>query len=378
MSKINSAESIRGLACLAVVFSHFSLTYLPELHNFDNLTGIGNSFTNWLYHSPFAFFYSGTSAVFIFFVLSGYVLSYAILSKGSVNKKILSMSLKRYPRLAIPVVISCILYSVILANINIDTSKVFWLKDYGRVNSIYESVYQGLFESFLFGSSTINFVLWTMQVELLASFVIFFLLYILNNSKFYIFIFLSIACPLIMLLVSAKMFLGTMSFVIGMYIYLYGKNIPKILLFPSLILGLYFAGAHNDSNSYRLFINIFGNKTYTLFNFMSGVLIVAGVLLNTHVSKLLDNKILIYLGKISFSIYLLHTIFLYALSIPLFNILVSNGLNFNIAVIATFITSVTVLIISANYYSKFIDDFSIYVCNKLENFVFKKRNQLLN
>ncbi len=67
MSKINSAESIRGLACLAVVFSHFSLTYLPELHNFDNLTGIGNSFTNWLYHSPFAFFlFRHISSLYLF------------------------------------------------------------------------------------------------------------------------------------------------------------------------------------------------------------------------------------------------------------------------------------------------------------------------
>lgn len=41
--KINAAESIRGLACLAVVLSHLSL----------------------------AFFYSGTGAVFVFFVLSG-------------------------------------------------------------------------------------------------------------------------------------------------------------------------------------------------------------------------------------------------------------------------------------------------------------------
>lgn len=378
MSKINSAESIRGLACLAVVFSHFSLTYFPSMHNFDKLIGVGNNFTNWLYHSPFAFFYSGTSAVFIFFVLSGYVLSYAILSKGSINKKIMSMSIKRYPRLAIPVFISCILYYFVLININVDTSKVFWLKDYGQVTSLYETIYQGLFASFLFGNSAINFVLWTMQVELLASFIIFFLLYLLNNSKFYFFVILSIVCPIPMILISTKMFLGTTSFILGMYLYLYGKKIPKILIFTSLILGLYFAGAHNDSNSYRLFINFFGDKTYTLLNFMSGVLIVAGVLLNAYVSKLLDNKFLIYLGKISFSIYLLHTIFLYAFSIPLFNILVNNGLSYNVSAFTTFITLVTLLIISANYYSKFIDDFSIYFCNKIENFVLQKRNQILN
>jgi hypothetical protein len=34
-NKINAAESIRGLACLAVVLSHLSLTFFPQMHHFD-------------------------------------------------------------------------------------------------------------------------------------------------------------------------------------------------------------------------------------------------------------------------------------------------------------------------------------------------------
>ena len=33
--KLNAVESIRGLACLAVVFSHLSLSFYPYLHHFD-------------------------------------------------------------------------------------------------------------------------------------------------------------------------------------------------------------------------------------------------------------------------------------------------------------------------------------------------------
>ena len=35
-SKLNAVESIRGLACLAVVFSHLSLSFYPYLHHFDD------------------------------------------------------------------------------------------------------------------------------------------------------------------------------------------------------------------------------------------------------------------------------------------------------------------------------------------------------
>ena len=79
MSKINAAESIRGLACLAVVFSHLAMSFFPYLHHFDPKDQADPNWVSWVHHSPFAFVYSGDAAVFVFFVLSGYVLSYALL-----------------------------------------------------------------------------------------------------------------------------------------------------------------------------------------------------------------------------------------------------------------------------------------------------------
>ena len=72
-NKINAAESIRGLACLAVVLSHLSLTFFPQMHHFDLSVVPQYPFFDQLYHSPFAFFYSGTGAVFFFFVLSAII-----------------------------------------------------------------------------------------------------------------------------------------------------------------------------------------------------------------------------------------------------------------------------------------------------------------
>ena len=85
MAKLNAAESIRGLACLAVVFSHLSLSFYPYLHHFSPDDRAHGSWDYFIHHSPFAFWYSGTAAVFVFFVLSGFVLSYAILAPSAHN-----------------------------------------------------------------------------------------------------------------------------------------------------------------------------------------------------------------------------------------------------------------------------------------------------
>jgi peptidoglycan/LPS O-acetylase OafA/YrhL len=102
MAKLNAAESIRGLACLAVVFSHLSLSFYPYLHHFSPDDRAHGHWDYFMHHSPFAFWYSGTAAVFVFFVLSGFVLSYAILRHDDVPRKVTEMAIKRYPRLAIP------------------------------------------------------------------------------------------------------------------------------------------------------------------------------------------------------------------------------------------------------------------------------------
>ncbi|MGL2972373.1 acyltransferase family protein [Acinetobacter nosocomialis] len=367
MSKINSAESIRGLACMAVVFSHMSLIYFPFLHNFESRNSSENLIIDALHHSPFGFLFSGTAAVYVFFVLSGFVLSYAILSKQNVNEKILSMAIKRYPRLGIPALLSCILIYFVLYLIDIDKSQVsYWMQDYGQSGTLLNAVYEGTIGAFIFGESTLNFVLWTMQVELLASLGLFALLYAYNNSSKYIFYILSLIIPFLFLSISIKLFLGMFSFIGGMYLYLYGKKLPSLLTIPSLILGLYFAGIHVTSASYSLITSILGSKSYQLLNFLSGFLIVYGVLFNERISSFLDNKSLVLLGKLSFSIYLLHVICLYAISIPLFNIL-NEYLGYNLAAILASICSIALILIFANYYSKYVDDLSIKVANKIES-----------
>ncbi|MFT4020946.1 MAG: acyltransferase family protein, partial [Acinetobacter sp.] len=158
MGKLNAAESIRGLACLAVVFSHLSLSFYPYLHKFGRDDHARGQWDYFIHHSPFAFWYSGTAAVFVFFVLSGYVLTYAILKNQNVPKKVLEMSLKRYPRLAIPAFGSCIL--IWLAFSLTDISSLWinsWLRSFTTENiTLTQAAYEGTIGAFLFAESSTN------------------------------------------------------------------------------------------------------------------------------------------------------------------------------------------------------------------------------
>jgi peptidoglycan/LPS O-acetylase OafA/YrhL len=64
-------ESIRGLAAVQVLLLHVFDAFWPDLVS-ENVTG---GFGWYVHLSPLYFLYDGHSAVFIFFVLSGYVLS---------------------------------------------------------------------------------------------------------------------------------------------------------------------------------------------------------------------------------------------------------------------------------------------------------------
>ena len=365
MAKLNAAESIRGLACLAVVFSHLSLSFYPYLHHFSPDDQAHGKWDYFIHHSPFAFWYSGTAAVFVFFVLSGFVLSYAILKNPNVPKKVLEMSLKRYPRLAIPAFGSCILAWATLSFTSFNSDLVNdWFQSYATQTVTFtQAAYEGSIGAFLFADSSSNWVLWTMQIELFGSILLFVLLLLYHYQKALFFIG-SILLPLLGFLINERFFLGLFSFVIGCYMYLYGRKIPTPMGWLMFLAGLYLAGAHNSSHAYHWIYNILKWRTYDYCNFFSGILIVYSILLCERLSLAFDRPVLIYLGKLSFSIYLLHMMMIYLVCLPIFNLLMGLHLSYDLSVLLAVTASLVAIFISAAIYSRYVDDFSVKVSNR--------------
>lgn len=365
-NKINAAESIRGLACLAVVFSHLSLTFFPQMHSFDLSTAPQYSFFAQLHNSPLAFFYSGTGAVFVFFVLSGYVLSLSSLKKPNTAEQLKKSLVKRYPRLAIPAFLSCII-AYLVCFVPVDVSHV---SEWGAALAnphpmLTTALYEGSIGAFLFGDSSYNWVLWTMQIELLGSLVIYFASYFYTKLPIVCAIFLILSVTTAYM-ISQTVLLGILSFILGMGLFLYAAELgttASILLF---LIGLYLCGVHNTSFSYQFFTSFLGEKSYDYLNFIGGFCIVYAVLKGKRLAQFFDQHFLVFLGKVSFSIYLIHLAVLYALGIPFFNLLhVQLDFSYlNAALWASLFTTI-ISIALAKPYSHFVDDVAIKVSNRL-------------
>lgn len=71
-------DGLRGIAAVAVVLTHL-VPLAPSLHPVYSAEWqySYDSWQQWLVHSPLHFWWMGEEAVFVFFVLSGFVLTLA-------------------------------------------------------------------------------------------------------------------------------------------------------------------------------------------------------------------------------------------------------------------------------------------------------------
>ena len=142
-------EGLRGIAAFAVVLCHYySLYYLPLDDNANRA----------VIHSPVMAAFNGQLDVSVFFVLSGYVLTAKYF--GAKDRTIiLNMAAARYPRLAIPALVSLLIAYVVatlgwfnqyLAKMQILSSLGFgpdaWWEP---VSSVRAAIYEGLFGIFI-------------------------------------------------------------------------------------------------------------------------------------------------------------------------------------------------------------------------------------
>lgn len=303
--KLVYLDSIRGLASLAVVLSHLALMYFPFLHNFSNAPIAGEyPVQRWIHNSPFGFFYSGTAAVYIFFVMSGIVLS---LSSANNSYPLANNILSRYARLAIPAIASCLLayavFTVVRETHLLQASNFINNETKIREPGLFNAIYFGAVKAIvnLRGAIQYNPVLWTMAIEFYGSLLIF----IAYKSRKPL-LTMSLL-TLLFLAINLHVFLGMLSFLVGMFM---KERMPVIennkISGLMIIVGLYFAGAHISSSSYTLFTLALGNNVYEILNFFAGILIVWGVMLNGYVQSWLSTKALVKFGELSFPLYLTH------------------------------------------------------------------------
>lgn len=382
IQKVGAVECIRGLACLMVLLSHLSLTFYPQLHNFANQAFQAQGVQSFLYHSPLGFVYSGTAAVFIFFVLSGYILTYVAYKGTDIPQRVLSMSIKRYPRLMFPACVSCLLAFYLLSHYRVDTHALSpWINEYRLSThaSLLDAFYTGVVKVFtVTGINPYNPVLWTMKVELVGSLLIFLFIFIRIQKKtkcWYYAVDSIILLSCVLLLCSnwlvPQFSYGIIGFVLGYLSALYGRNISNTFAYLLLFFGLYLAGYHENSASYQWLSIFFTHNSYVLANFLASPLIVYAVLFNSQFKMRCSQPLTLFLGKVSFAAYLLHMMLLVTLSAYIFNSLYQQGINYDIAAITSILVSIPLMYLFAWIFYCLIDRYSLRVSRLLVKILLK-------
>lgn len=388
--KIAYIDGLRGLAAVLVMFSHFLITFFPAIVYLSQPMVHVSNIELFLRYSPLDLLFSNSAAVPIFFVLSGYVLTYKFFRTNDfvVKKNVyLGGAIKRYPRLMIPSLFSILLVFVFM-NLgllyNLQASAITLNLDVGHywnfTPNIFDALRQGLWDAYFSGNvntMTYNGVLWTMGVEFTGSLLVFAFLALFGEFKYRRLLYV----PLLFF------FMGSfyMGFILGLLladIYNSNDNKPyllknKYLILAILLFGLYLC-SWNGLIWYDRLFNEFFNILIASYNRgiiyanIGACLILASLLSSEFLQYLMSIKLLQFLGKISFSLYILHPLIIYSYGCYIFTF-VSPHTSYLWAFGLTFISSLA-MIIAISYLSYYyIDRPSVNIAAIICNYVMKFR-----
>lgn len=319
--KNTSADGLRGLAALSVTLTHFVAAFLPWLlyHNYGPLFPQPEQpgrMTD-IFGSPaLTLLYNGHFPVLIFFVLSGYVLTLPYFERPDAGQVLRRRLWSRYLRLNLPIMAAialawlaywCGLLSTgDAARLSGSTNWLgsFYPADMSGVTALKEALYA----SIVLGNASFLPPLWTLKVEFIGS--LYILLFYLAKPERHTFVPMLAACLLVHAAHADQSIYYIAIFAGAALHYVRLARAGQFILFA---LGLYF-GAYQHFHAAFAFLpapRIWDIKSF--YNAIGAACLCAAVL-SGFGQRLLNRPVVQFLGRISFSIYLLHFIVLCSLS----------------------------------------------------------------
>ncbi|MGE7787435.1 acyltransferase family protein [Bacillus cereus] len=351
-------DSLRGLAALFVLFYH-CLRIFPEfdIGAPDYKNNSDSWFINILLNTPLRLVWAGHESVILFFILSGFVLSLPYYKNQKIEYK--TYLVKRTVRIYIPYFVATAL--AIAANLLLSKNGISTYSDWFNRIWTYEASLSDIINHVLFlgdyNANQYNTVIWSlvheMRISIIFPFVMFFVLRF--NWKYNIS--LSFALSLISF-VLLKVFMPTSNTNFIITIHYTSMFIIGALLAKHIdVISNYFKKL---SKSSKIIVFLIAVLSYTYNGLFSNIEIIHKFLIDEYAiaiggslfiiialssdvfSELLNLRPILFLGKISYSLYLYHTIILFSL-IYIFN----DMLPISIILFSTIILS---LILSSIFY----------------------------
>jgi len=347
-----------------VVGYHFLLAfYVYAFYGPGNGTPAHTHIESGAYGFPLMAFLSGTFAVSLFFLLSGFVLSIGFFKKkdGAVVK---GLAIKRYPRLMLPALTSVLLCYVPMklglshvARAAAITHSGWLALQWTAVPHLFTAIKEGTWGIFTNGASAYNNVLWTMTTEFFGSFLVFGFLLLFAGSRYR-----WVLYGLIGLMTFNTWLIG---FIVGMvFADLYSMGIIKqkvrgIGMLAVLALGIFMGGypiggVKGTIYEYITLPYITQIDNMVLHLALGASLVVFAVLSTKQVTDMLNSKPISGLGRYTFSLYLTHIPVLFTVTTALF-IFFQRHMGYNRSVLSAIAVSVPLLWVSTWLFEKYVD-----------------------
>ena len=323
--RIQYIESIRGIAAFVVVFAHIvtALDSPPETGVPASLAG-ANPVVRTIGKIAFWPLGTGRLPVAIFFVLSGMALSQGFLRGGGLST-LQSAAIRRYFRLMVPSLIS-VLFAFALfrgglmrnheaaAAIAAQGGQAPWLEvAYTYQWTFEDTIREGAWNLFFsdqsaFAEGRLNSVLWTMRPELIGSCIVFGFLALFGHRANRASMGFAIAA---LLALAGFTMLALFPLGIGLAIVRADRpalRLSRITGIALLLAGLWLGGLYDYTGDWHMRIPI----THSVINSADGppclgaVLVVLGLVFTPEYRGAVERRIFLWLGKISFGVYLCH------------------------------------------------------------------------
>ncbi|MEI5668091.1 acyltransferase [Bosea sp. CCNWLW174] len=341
-SKNEALEGLRGIASLGVFCAHFLFAFLPHLATYARPNLVIPSRYGWesiVVQPIFSVFYNGSFAVSIFFVLSGYVLTRRFMTRDDVDS-LRTGAAKRYLRLTIPVLASTLFAWALFAaglmknGLIAELGSAGWpLIYYPQTLNFQAALAEALFGTQFLHLAQFNGPLWTIKIELMGSFVLFATYLFFGKKYFALNIAIYIAIVTCIAPQSEYLF-HYLAIFLGSAIHYVERGLKRSeLMSVTLVLAGLFLGSFDFSPFFSPLANVtlptppaplpsFEVSKRVFYHTFGAVFIVMGVIGSASVARLLASRIPVYLGRLSFAMYLLHWPIIFSLSYGMMGLLV--------------------------------------------------------
>ena len=321
--RISQLDGLRGLAAMIVVFSHIATGFVPALYFGSEQLAVPQwqaSFAT----SPLFVAINGSFAVYIFFVLSGFVIAgSADTSKASIPTNCIA----RVVRLSVPCSMSVLLAAALLG-LRItwisEAAKIVnhkWIRDYIGDYPLRVVLAEASGGYYLTGGSHLNPVLWTMQRDLIGSLAIYIIFGVFRERMPRL---VACAVAVLALAVSKVEAHYYLCFVAGSALFLMRDQVSRLPSWAGILalcVGLVLGGrpfaVPTFGSFYYIPYTVLG-KLYLYVWPLGAAFIVTGTLLSATAASVLGSPAGRFFGRISFGVYLIHFALLKSLMSYLF------------------------------------------------------------